>query len=361
MGHAHFQKDPQKTYKIPTYGAVIMGLTVLFFFAVSDMISYTFGRLIPALLMVESPEAIVFEPITTSDPDAPLDNNNNKAVEPELLLMKQQPITASFRTTIKHLQSKGGFRARFRGFSVFVVYSIIVQWVSQTISIWIPFLFFVAPIIASVLCAQLSLAWTHIVISDPSPKPWFRRVPSIKTWKKVAGPTAILAVAEQLAIVLPAYLAATSGFVGSPDDFANTTHAQRNIMVLKGFGVLVLSIALSLLVVIPANVTLTRVQASLLPDEVESIVPFDRSFGGKVIPEIVGGSGVIGILDAWKTFDWNSRVRLIKAYAKVMAMQFVLSILFFVVMGTQIALIIGKDLKKIFPGDGKDGDAVVFN
>jgi len=358
MGHAHFQKDPQQTYKIPTWGAAIMGLTVLLFFAASSMISYTFGRLIPTLLMVESPEAIVFEPITTSDPDAPLDNNN-KAVEPELLLLKPQPITASFRTTIKHLQSKGGFRARFRGVSAFVVYNILIQWISQMFSIFIPFLF--APIIAITLCATLSLAWTHIVISDPSPKPWFRRVPSIKTWKKVAGPTAILAVAEQFAIVLPAYLAATSGFVGSPDDFANTTNSQRNIMALKGFGVLALSIALSLLVVIPADVILTRVQASLLPDDVETIIPFDRSFGGKVIPEIVGGSGVIGMLDAWNTFDWNSRVRLVKAYLKVMAMQLALTILFFVVMGGQIALIIGKDFKKIFPDDGKDGETVVFN
>jgi hypothetical protein len=308
--------------------------------------------------MVESPEAIVFESITTSDPDAPLDNNN-KSVEPELLLMKPQPITANFRTTIKHLQSKGGFRARFRGVSAFVVYSILVQWISQMFSIFVPFLF--APIIATTLCATLSLAWTHIVISDPSPKPWFRRVPSIKTWKKVAGPTAILAVAEQFAIVLPAYLAARSGFVGSPDDFANTTNSQRNIMVLKSFGILALSLALALLVVIPANVTLTRVQASLLPDDVETIIPFDRSFGGKVIPEIVGGSGVIGTLDAWNTFDWNSRVRLVKAYLKVVAMQFALTILFSVIMGAQFALIIGKHSKEVFPSDGKDGDTVVFN
>ena len=131
-------------------------------------------------------------------------------------------------------------------------------------------------------------------------------------------------------------------------------------MALKTLSVLALSVTLAFLVVIPANVTLTRVQSSLLPEEVESIVPFDRSFGGKVIPEIVGGSGVIGMLDAWKTFDWNSRVRLIKAYAKFLAMQFAISILFVVTIGAQIALIVGKDLKKIFPGNGKDGEAVVF-
>jgi hypothetical protein len=308
--------------------------------------------------MVESPEAIIFEPLTTADPDAPLDNNN-KPVNPELLVMKPQPITASFRTTIRHLQSKGGFRARFRGLSVFIVYSMLVQWTSQIFSVFVPFL--LAPIIATTLCATLSLTWTHVVISDPNPKPWYKRVPSIKTWKKVAGPTAILAIAEQLAIILPAYLAATYGFVGNPEEFGNYTNGQRNMIVLKGFAVFALSVALAFLVVIPANVTLTRVQASLLPDEVESVVPFDRSFGGKVIPEIVGGSGVIGMLDAWKTFDWNSRVRLVKAYSKVFAMQFVLSLLFVVIMGAEIALIVGKDLKKLFAGDGKDGEILVFN
>lgn len=356
MGHAHLQKDPEQTYKLPTWGAIIMGLTVLLFFAASFMISYTFGRLIPALLMVESPEAIVFEPLAT-DADAPLDNTS-KAVEPELLLVKQQPITASFRTTIRHLQSKGGFRARFRGLSVFIVYSMVLQWLSQMFSVFVPFL--LAPVIATTLCATLSLTWTHVVISDPNPKPWYKRVPSIKTWKKVAGPTAVLAIAEQLAIILPAYLAATYGFVGNPQDYANYTNAERNILVLKGFSVFGLSVALALLVVVPANVALTRVQASLLPDEVESVVPFDRSFGGKVIPEIVGGSGVIGMLDAWKTFDWNSRVRLIKAYAKVFAMQFVLSLFFVGIMGAEIALIVGKDLKNLLPGDGKHGKAV-FN
>jgi len=225
------------------------------------------------------------------------------------------------------------------------------------LNIFLPFL--LAPIIATVLCAQLSLAWTHIVISDPNPKPWFRRIPSIKTWKKVAGPTAVYAVAEQLAVVLPAYLATTFNFFGNPEDITNNADAW--IMLLKALSVLALTIALAFLVIIPAKVTLTRVQASLLPDEVESIVPFDRSFGGKVIPEIVGGSGVIGMLDAWKSFDWNARVRLVKAYAKVMAMQFALSILFFVTMIAQVALIVGKDYKKIFPGDGKDGDSVVLN
>jgi len=316
--------------------------------------------------MVESPEAILFEPITTVDPDAPLENTNkpddntNKALEPELLLMKQQPITSSFRQTIKHLQSKGGFRSRFRGFSIYIVMNMIINVVAQMFSSLIPFVgTFIAPIIASVACAQLSLAWTHIVISDPSPKPWFRRVPAINTWKKVAGPTAILAIAHQLAVIVPVYFAISLGFSSAERGFDNGFDGRHAINASMSLGLIILSLAFSVFVVMPAQVVLTRVQASLLPDEAESIVPFDRSFNGKVIPAIIGGSGVIGMSDAWKSFDWNSRVRLVKAYVKVFAMQFALALVFFVIAGAQIALIIGKDLNKVFPGDGKAGQPVV--
>jgi hypothetical protein len=41
MGHAELQKDPQQTYKLPTWAAVLMGLTVLVFVVVSFMVSPT--------------------------------------------------------------------------------------------------------------------------------------------------------------------------------------------------------------------------------------------------------------------------------------------------------------------------------
>jgi hypothetical protein len=106
------------------------------------------------------------------------------------------------------------------------------------------------------------------------------------------------------------------------------------------------------LLVLPADVTLTRVQASLLPDAEETIVPFDRSFGGKVIPEIVGGSGVLSMLDAWKSFDWSSRIRLVKAYAKIYALQILVSFFFGLCLAAEMFLIAGKDWASVLPGDG---------
>jgi len=332
----------KETYDIdlPKWGIAMLATTAVVFFIASAAIEYTFGRLIPTLLMVESPQALLYEPLDTIDPDAPI----NKNADPELVLVKQKPITSSFRATIKHLQAKAGFRARFRGIALYVVYSIVLSSVAKFIGVFLPFgLHIIAPIFATVLLANASLAWTHIVISDPSPKPWYRRLPERRMWKKVAGPTAMLAIAEQLAIVIPVALA---GACGLGDINPGTAHdmapGEARIVALKGFGLLALSAVLGLGLVIPANVTLTRVQASLLADDQESIVPFDRSFGGKVIPEIVGGSGVVSNLDAWKTFDWSARIRLIKAYVKVFFMQFALTMLFIGVAIAQIVLVIGK-------------------
>jgi hypothetical protein len=305
--------------------------------------------------MIESPEALLFEPLSTIDPDAPLDATK-PTTEPDLLLVKQQPITSSFRRTVKHLQAKGGKAARFRGFSIYLVNAFLVSSVSQIMN----FLPFVprgtGAVLATIALANFSMAWTHIVISEPSPKPWYRRIPAARLWKKVAGPTAVLAIAEQLTILLPTTLSILFGLHDAPNEARNMNKQQVSMAGLKALSVAALGLILAFFLVLPANVTLSRVQASMLDDSEETIVPFDRSFGGKVVPEIIGGTGVIGLLDAWKTFDWNSRVRLVKAYVKVFAMQVAVSILFFVVMLGEVFLIVGTDFGRLLPENGKDGE-----
>ncbi len=133
------------------------------------------------------------------------------------------------------------------------------------------------------------------------------------------------------------------------------TPQEQSILALKGLGLGTLGLVLTVLLWIPASVVLTRVQASLLPDTEETIVPFDRSFGGKIVPEIVGGSGAIGIIDAWKTFDRSSWIRLLKAYVKVFAMQFAVSVFFSIVLVLQLLLVVGKDFSKLH-GSPADSD-----
>jgi hypothetical protein len=340
--------SPEKVeIDLPAWGVLLLGSTVAVFIAAMFMVEYTYGRLIPALLMIESPqEDIVFEPVPTDEADPTI------AKDPEQQQAKGNYITSSFCRATRHLSSIGGFRSRFRGVGIYFVNSMVVNIVASAI----PYLpRSLSAILARVACAQLTLGWTLIVISEPSPKSWFRRIPSANMWKKVAGPTAILAVAEQLATFIPYYLAVLAGLTNKPNELVRLTPGQKTAMGFEGFAITILGMALSLCLVLPANVALTRVQASLLPDAEETIVPFDRGFGGKVEPEIVGGSGVIGVMDAWKSFDWAARVRLVKAYLKVFAMQIALGFAFFIVLIGQMFLIVGSDWSKAFPSDGKDG------
>lgn len=215
----------------------------------------------------------------------------------------------------------------------------------------------VALIVASLVLANFSMAWTHIVISEPSPKRWYRRIPSMSVWKKIALPTAVAALAKNLTFLLPMLLAKLYHFEKLPNNPSPMTGGQAVIVILKVLSVCLSSIVMAFIFTFPANVVLTRVQASLLDDADETIVPFDRSFGGKVVPEIVGGTGVISMVDAWKTFDWASRIRLVKAYAKVIALQFIVMVLFFAILSIEIFAIAQVDLKKLLPDGGKgDGE-----
>ena len=162
--------------------------------------------------------------------------------------------------------------------------------------------------------------------------------------RKVVAPTATVAIAEQVAILAPALL-----FKGwNLDRYADGSKgAQQATVILEALAVVVVGLATSLYIVFPAQVILTRVQASLLSEEEEAIVSFDRSFGGKVVPAIVGGSGRLEMRDAWRTFDWNARVRLFKIYAKVLMMQMALFVLYAVVVMIELRLAVGKQMDEL--------------
>lgn len=232
---------------------------------------------------------------------------------------------------------------------MFMAYGVLGNTVASSLSS-IPFVpSVVAGIIATVLLSNFALAWTHIVITEPSPKRWFRRLPTMKMWKKIAVPTAILAVAEQVALVLPLVL---FKIYGSPDlrQWPTMGKSWKTVVALEYISLVILGLVVAFFVALPANVAITRVQASLLDDSEETIVPFDRSFGGKLVPEIVGGPGIISIRDAWTTFDWASRVRLVKAYLKVFAMQFAVSLLFVIILSIEIFAIARVGLDELIPG-----------
>jgi len=316
----------------------LVALTAFVWVIASVTTEYTFSGLIPALVMVESTQATLYEPLGKSDdPDAILGSK----FEPELLLVKQAPITSSFRSTLRHLRSIGGFRSRFRGFRIFAVTHVAAIWINQWISALLPFLpIGSAEIVTAVLLANLSMAWTHIVISSPSEKAWFRRLPSVQAWKKVAGPTAICAFAEQFAVLLPLGLVTWMGLDNiSRDDGKKMSKHDLTVVNLKALTIILITLCLAVLVSFPVKVALTRVQASLLAEDQETVVPFDRTFNGKVSEF----DGVIGLVEAWKTFQPSSRMRLMKTYIKSFFIQVALAIFFFGIFAAEVFMILGSD------------------
>ncbi|KAI9762897.1 MAG: hypothetical protein M1840_001130 [Geoglossum simile] len=321
--------------------ALLVGTVVVFVISWS-LVSYVYGQVIATLAAVEDPSATAYIIDAGSDnPKEPLLEKTgvDHRAEPELHLVRNRPITSSFRTTLHYLRAQDGWTGPFRGAAVHFVYCVVVAFVIGLLS-WLPSPF---TIIAVLLCARLDLAWNNIVISKDSPKCWYRRMPTLKSWLKVLPATAVYAVADKLAIALPAQLARMNGLQRLTDNIGKIPadgeqiRAVMHTICRSGFAVFLVSVAINVLILIPARVTLTRVQASLLPEDEEVIVPFDRSFGGKVVPESLGGHGVVGILDAWKSFGYSSRIRLLKVYVKVWAIQIALFTLFGIALLAEVA------------------------
>jgi hypothetical protein len=307
--------------------------------------------------MIESPTATAFK-VDSNDSfeevDAPLLSEEQKSekmklVESDLFLVKQKPITAKMFTAVKHLKAQGGRLAAFRGLHVMVIYHVIhslivLLFTSGTEN---PIIRSCVAVVTTIAMCRLHMTWTHIIISAPSTKRWWRRFPSVKAGKNIIIPTAIYAVAVEAAVYIPRILFLTvDDQLRNPGAYGNNPNTVQKMALIELIGVFLIAVGTVILVVVPAEVTLKRVQASMLPEEEDSIVPFDRTFAGKKKPEILGGSGAVGILDAWKTFDRSARIRLIKLYAKIWAIQFATTFMFIFVIIGEIRLIMGDDMFK---------------
>ena len=197
---------------------------------------------------------------------------------------------------------------------------------------------FAVNMLIAVLTANLQMAWVHIVISEPSSKRFYQRIPSFKDWRRIIPVAAFEYGVTLGAFYLP--MMVTCGFSGLDDPANFDLHASgayvRAVASFSGPALL------SFLVSIPARAIFIRVAASMLPEDHEAIVPFDRSFGGKVVPAILGGSGKLGIADAWRTFDRAARIRYVKAIAKGFAIMFAFA---FVYVAALCAVLVSGGVK----------------
>lgn len=328
----------------------------------SGQIEYTYGTVVATLAMIESPTSVaIVKPVVTDseDPDAsrstPEDKVSEKTplVDAELLLVRTQPITASFRTTIRHLRARAGRLSVLRGARAAVAFHLL-HFVLTNLAVFVfggkrsveP----VAAWVAAVALARINMTWAHVVISENSPKRWWLRLPSFQSARKTVPAMALWATAHQLTVLLPSMLFQNFGlrrYVEDPESWAQLSEGGRVDVLNHMFVVCAVAFAIEVLILLPATVTLKRVQASQLPAADEAIVPFDRTFGGRVVPESAGGQGVLGLFEAWRSFDWAARIRLVKIYLKTGAIQAAVGILFLGVVYGELRFIMGDSLDKM--------------
>ena len=146
-------------------------------------------------------------------------------------------------------------------------------------------------------------------------------------------PTLLNEFCAFLTLYVPAINASALGLTSQTQLKEMSTGGIIGRLVVCGVMLLTCFVTLQL----PAYVALTRIQASMLPEEDEAIVAFDRSFGGRFEPRIVGGAGALGLKDAWYSFDKASRLRLLKLTGKILAIDIGLSILFGLLLGGEVA------------------------
>ncbi|KAJ5779862.1 hypothetical protein N7457_007582 [Penicillium paradoxum] len=326
IAFAHMQPETKEPHGGLVALFVISGLLLSFAFWA---IEYTYGMVIATLATIEDTNPDIYVRIAADlDPTKPIDEE-----DPELLAASPpKPITSKLRTAVKHLRSRAGFWSRFRGMSMFMAYASARLFLSS----WVPVNSFVYQAVVQsfmgVLLATWQMAWVHIVISEPSPKRFYQRIPSYKTWIKIAPAAALQEVLIGVTFFLPMAVANFAGWL----DVSGDLEVPPIVAIYRFVGVSVVPAIFAFLISIPARVIFVRVAASMLPEEDETIVPFDRSFGGKVSPAITGGSGKIGLMDAWTTFDWAARVRFAKIIGKTFAMQVALGVITALVLGAQI-------------------------
>ncbi|KAJ9492384.1 hypothetical protein VN97_g858 [Penicillium thymicola] len=213
----------------------------------------------------------------------------------------------------RHLQSQKGFWSIYPGLNVFLIYNLAT--VLITIPAWPIFAgghnLFVSILFRlsfGLLLTNLHTAWVHAVISKPSKKSIWQRLPGWREWIAIIP-------AASLDIVLPHcvyYLTKRFGASMGYQAFGEVQFAQEN---LGSLAFLAMAVVFEYLASVFTRAIYIRVAASMLPNDDESVVPFDRSFGGRA-----GNNEThcLTIIDAFRTMALLNWYRYLKIVWEVL-------------------------------------------
>ncbi|KAI0161129.1 hypothetical protein GGR52DRAFT_562985, partial [Hypoxylon sp. FL1284] len=348
IAHAIYKRGESQVngYEMPGWGWGLIFLDFLLFLPLIAVLNYSLQHVFPTLAIVEDPSPPAYEPVSLNDDSQSFAEENGPLADESARGNSQERlITSSLRSTYRTLKAISGWRSLFRGFACALVLSIIISILYTVLTaLFVPGL--IAAPLSALALVQFYTAWTHIVISVPSSKTfWQRRPPFKKTFHATALPVVMYFFASELATFIPG-LVARAMSMNLPDrSQPGTIPAGDKNDIWKGAIVLLISLALHIFLVIPTQVILTRVQASLLPEDEDTIVPFDRSFQSKVEPAIVGGKGFATVKDAWESFSRASWMRLVKLYFKIFLAGLALGFFWLMVIIPEAVLIVSHSKK----------------
>ncbi|KAL7931369.1 hypothetical protein V8C35DRAFT_310235 [Trichoderma chlorosporum] len=307
----YHDNDLHFVYEAPWWSRVVLLVDLAILLPLFIIFNYTLPRVYPVFAIVQDKKQGEHDPIGLGNVADERAHNFNSIDNPNRI--NSSSPAAIYRLLI----DTDGFLANFRGFSCALLQGVVTAYPVVIAARYVPWPFgFPARLLPALAMVQFSTLWLHLIISKPSPRSFWRRVPSFRrtfhaTWRAVVIHWASVEITRWL----PYWIASSMG-VGwpcfnllMPDNiyqFRIDIATGDMVLYSKCALVILVTIIGSICLVVPSQVVLMRIQASLLPIEDDAIIPFDRSFDGKVVPSVVGGRGYATMSDAFYTFTWSS-------------------------------------------------------
>lgn len=249
-----------------------------------SLLQYTF-KLLLTLTVVEEPPA-VYLPLS-GDAEA-----LNATPKPHLTPRPQGDrvfITSSIRGTLRHLRREAGIWSPWRGLGPHIVFAlaniftrgVIISILEIFMSLRLAAV--IGGIASMVALSRFALVCTHIMISAPEATRWWTRYHKTSWAQAKKTIPAVLIWAAALQLVAEISIEA----------------AKQGISPGVRITIFGTDILLYILIAIPATILLVRVQASVLSDDVATIVPFDKTFG----QDTSDTDGVLTVEKAIKSID----------------------------------------------------------
>lgn len=222
-------------------------------------------------------------------------------------------ITSQRSVARRHLHTEGGIKPVFIGLDIFIVYmlmTIVITALAKsvykeetTFSVFI-----LSRLVLGLTLTNLHTAWVHAVISKPTKKSLWERIPGWRKWLKILPvasldiflPICVHHLVKNLLIFFRGVLFAALG---------NQTGENHSALATWGkITFLAIPVVSEFLISLFTRVLYVKVAASMLPENEQSIVPFDRSFGGRANNE----THCLSILDAFGTMKVQNCYRYLK-------------------------------------------------